>query len=103
NYEVVKVTFQSAADEATDIYQLYMNPKTDLIDQFLFTVVSKKVTDPILMRVSYENIDGVLIPAYRKYTKSDWDATVLKDVWVEEISKNIQFNQQVDRALFDKE
>ena len=103
NYEVVKVTFQSAADEATDIYQLYMNPKTDLIDQFLFTVVSKKVTDPILMRVSYENIDGVLIPAYRKYTKSDWDATVLKDVWVEEISKNIQFNQQVDRALFDKD
>ncbi|RBP28419.1 hypothetical protein DFR65_10736 [Oceanihabitans sediminis] len=103
NYEVVKVTFQSAADEATDIYQLYMNPKTDLIDQFLFTVVSKKVTDPILMRVSYENIDGVLIPAYRKYTKSDWDATVIKDVWVEEISNNIQFNQQVDRALFEKD
>jgi hypothetical protein len=99
-YDVVKITFASADDVATDIYQLYINPETHLVDQFLFTVVSKNMTDPILMRVEYENIEGVLLTTYRKYTKSDWAANVIKDVWVEEISKDIKFNQGLDKALF---
>jgi hypothetical protein len=101
-YEVVKITFASIDDVASDIYQLYINPKTNLVDQFLFTVVSKKVTDPILMRVKYENINGILLTTYRKYTKSDWNATVINDVWVEEITKDIQFNQNLDGDLFNK-
>jgi hypothetical protein len=101
-YEVVKITFASIDDVASDIYQLYINPKTNLVDQFLFTVVSKNVTDPILMRVKYENINGILLTTYRKYTKSDWNANVIKDVWVEEITKDIQFNQNLDGDLFNK-
>ena len=100
-YEVVKITFASADDGATDTYQLYINPKTHLVDQFLFTVVSKNVTDPILMRVEYENIDGILLTTYRKYTKSDWKANVINDVWVEEITKDIKFNQDLDKTLFN--
>ena len=101
NYDVVKVTFESADNSPTDTYQLYINPETHLVDQFLFTVVSKGVNDPILMRVTYEKFDGVQIPTYRKYTKSDWEATVINDVWVEEISKDIKFNQGLDSALFN--
>ena len=100
-YEVVKITFASADDVATDTYHLYINPKTHLVDQFLFTVVSKNVTDPILMRVEYENIDGVLLTTYRKYTKSDWKANVINDVWVEEITKDIKFNQDLDKSIFN--
>ncbi len=100
-YEVVKITFASIDDVATDIYKLYINPKTSLVDQFLFTVVSKNVTDPILMRVKYENIEGILLTTYRKYTKSDWNATVIKDVWVEEITKDIKFNLNLDSTLFN--
>jgi len=65
--------------------------------------VSKNVTDPILMRVKYENVEGILLTTYRKYTKSDWEATILKDVWFEEITKDIKFNQGLDRALFNNE
>ncbi|MEO9570978.1 MAG: hypothetical protein ABJH82_10170 [Polaribacter sp.] len=101
-YEVVKITFDLINDEASDIYQLYINPKTNLVDQFLFTVVSKNVTDPILMRVKYENIEGVLLTTYRKYTKSDWNANVIKDAWVEEITKDIKFNQNLDSTMFNK-
>ncbi len=100
-YEVVKITFSSADDVATDIYHLYINPKTHLVDQFLFTVVSKNVTDPLLMRVEYENVDGILLTTYRKYTKSDWEANVINDAWVEEITKDIKFDQNLDRALFN--
>lgn len=100
-YDIVKITFNSAEDVATDTYQLYINPKTHLVDQFLFTVVSKNVTDPILMRVEYENVEGVLLTTYRKYTKSDWQANVIKDAWVEEISKDIKFDQNIDKALFN--
>lgn len=102
SYDVVKVTFKSAKNVTTDTYQLYINPDTQLVDQFLFTVVSKNVTDPILMRVKYENIDGLLLMTYRKYTRSDWKATVIKDVWVEEISKDIKFNQGLSKDLFEK-
>ena len=100
-YNIVKITFNTADDVASDTYQLYINPETHLVDQFLFTVVSKNVTDPILMRVNYENVEGILLTTYRKYTKSDWDANVLKDAWVEEISKDIKFNQNLDRTIFN--
>ena len=99
-YEVVKITFTPSNDEASDTYQLYINPKTHLVDQFLFTVVSKNVTDPILMRVEYEKINGVLLTTYRKYTKSDWNANVINDTWVEEITKDIKFNQALDKSMF---
>jgi len=100
-YDIVKITFNTAGDAASDTYQLYINPETHLVDQFLFTVVSKNVTDPVLMRVKYENVEGILLPTYRKYTRSDWEANVLKDAWVEEITKDIKFNQNLDKALFN--
>lgn len=100
-YDVVKITFNTANDVASDTYQLYINPETHLVDQFLFTVVSKNVTDPILMRVKYENVEGILLTTYRKYTKSDWEANVLKDDWIEEITKDIKFNQNLDKELFN--
>lgn len=102
-YDIVKITFNTPDDVASDTYQLYINPATHLVDQFLFTVVSKNVTDPILMRVKYENVEGILLTTYRKYTKSDWEATILKDVWIEEITKDIKFNQDLDKALFNNE
>jgi hypothetical protein len=100
-YDIVKVTFNTSEDVASDTYQLYINPDTHLVKQFLFTVIAKNVTDPILMRVKYENVQGILLPTYRKYTKSDWKANVLKDVWVEEISEDIKFNQDLDKSLFN--
>ena len=100
-YHIVKITFNTADDVISDTYQLYINPETHLVDQFLFTVVSKNMTDPILMRVKYEKVEGILLTTYRKYTKSDWEANVLKDSWIEEITKDIKFNQNLDIALFD--
>lgn len=100
-YDIVKITFAPTDGSASDTYKLYINPNTHLVDQFLFTVVSKNVTDPILMRVKYEKVEGILLTTYRKYTKSDWDANVLQDAWVEELTKDIKFNQNLDKSFFD--
>lgn len=99
-YDVVKITFNKPDGVDSDTYQLYINPDTHVVDQFLFTVVSKNITDPILMRVTYENVQGVLIPTYRKYTKSDWEANVITNMWVEEVTENVKFNQNLDSKLF---
>lgn len=99
-YDVVAISYDSKNNEATDTYQLYINTETSLVDQFLFTVMARNVTDPLLMRVEYERIDGIMIPTYRKYTKSDWNGKVIKDQWVEEISTDIKFNQNIQKATF---
>ena len=70
-YDLVKVSFETTSNQPTDIYQLYINRGTGLVDQFLFTVVDYGVVEaPFLMKIEYEEIDGFLIPSKRKYKKS---------------------------------
>ena len=58
-YEIVKITFKSNNSKPTDIYQLYINKETSLVDQFLFTVADfGKMEVPNLMRLKHEGIDG---------------------------------------------
>ncbi|UZR98935.1 DUF6503 family protein [Chondrinema litorale] len=83
DYYVVKVSFKKIDDKPTDIYQLYINKNTSLIDQFLFTIVDKGVIDaPFLMEMQYKKIDGMLIPFNRRYKKSNWNAEVTDDPWI---------------------
>ena len=102
NYNVVRVSYESPDDTPKDIYELYINTDTQLVDHFLFTVVDKGVTDqPLLMKVTYETFDGLMIPTYRKYTKSTWEGTVAENAkWTEEICKNVKFNQEVVASEF---
>lgn len=101
NYHVVKVGFD--ADEPTDIYQVYINAQTLLVDQFLFTVVAYDMVEtPLLMQVEYEEIEGLLIPSQRKYKVSTWDAEVSEDPWVQVSWTDIQFNAGLQVSDFKK-
>ncbi|MEL6132458.1 MAG: DUF6503 family protein [Bacteroidota bacterium] len=100
-YDVVEVSFGEGVGEAQDLYHLYINQKTGLIDQFLFTVMAFERSEPLLMEVTYEAIDGILLPVYRRYTPANWEGVIIKeDSWAEEISQNIRFNTGLDQALF---
>lgn len=93
DYDVVKVSFNLAEKKATDIYQVYINKETGLVDQFLFTVADYNIIEtPALMKVEYENIDGILLPTTRKYKKSSWDAMVTDAPWVKVNWTDIKFN-----------
>lgn len=100
-YEIVKISFES--EKPTDVYQLYINKNTGLVDQFLFTVVDFNVVQtPLLMRLKYENIEGFLIPTTRKYKKSTWDAEVTDTPWIHVKWAAIKFNNHLKKEEFTK-
>lgn len=102
-FDVVKVSFESKNDKPTDIYQLYINKETGLVDQFLFTVADFGVIEtPILMQMEYEKIDGFLIPTKRKYKKSTWDAEVTEAPWISVNWTDIKFDTHLKKEMFKK-
>jgi len=95
-YEIVEMTFGENVGEANDKFVLYIHPKTHRIDQFLFTAVGFGVTDPNLMKVKYEQIDGVYLTTHRKYAPADWEGNAVKESWTEQSIKNVRFNNGLD-------
>lgn len=103
NYDVVNITFESNNGKPTDIYQIYINQNTLLVDQFLFTVADFGVMEiPFLMTLEYENVDGLLIPTKRKYKKSTWDAEVTDQPWINVTWTDIAFNNGLSKEDFTK-
>lgn len=102
-YDVVKVSFQSVENKPTDIYQLYINKETSLVDQFLFTVADFGVLDtPRLMTLQYEEVDGMLLPTKRLYKKSNWNADVSEEPWIQVNWSDIKFNNNLSKDDFKK-
>ncbi|MCH3882236.1 DUF6503 family protein [Tenacibaculum aquimarinum] len=102
NYDIVKVTFESKENTPKDIYQLYINKETNLVDQFLFTVMDFKKAEPLLMELAYENIDGLLIPTKRRYKNSNWNADVTDKPWILVNWTDIKFDNNLNKELFRK-
>ncbi len=102
-YEIVKVSFDDQGGKPTDIYQLYINQETQLVDQFLFTVADFGVMEtPLLMKVKYESVEGLLIPTQRQYKRSTWDAEVDENAWITVNWSDIQFNNGLSPSDFQK-
>lgn len=99
-YDLVRVTFGDKVGDAQDTYVLYVNKRTKLIDQFLFTVVSFGLTEPSLMKVHYETIDGIKIPTERVYASANWEGEVVGDKWTTTYWTNIKFGKVDDQSLF---
>lgn len=101
-YDIVKVTFNTHDNKPKDIYQVFINKETKLIDQFLFTVMDFGKSDPLLMEMEYETIDGLLIPTKRRYKASNWDAEVTNDPWILVNWTDIKFNTGLSKTDFKK-
>ncbi len=103
NFDIVKVSFDLKNNKPTDIYQLYINKKTGLVDQFLFTVADYGVVEtPLLMQLEYEKVEDLLIPTKRKYKKSNWEAEVMETPWILVNWSNIKFNNNFKKEDFLK-
>ena len=100
DYNIVKISFNS--DKPTDIYQLYLNKKTSLVDQFLFTVADFNKMDPFLMKVKYEEINGLHLPTTRIYTAGNWEGQNLSENWIKVNWKNIKFNTNIPKTRFEE-
>ena len=102
-YDIVKITFDATDEKPTDVYQLYINKDTSMVDQFLFSVVDFGVMEtPYLMHLQYEKVDGLLIPTKRLYKKSTWEAEVNEEPWIKVTWTDIKFNNGLGKADFEK-
>ena len=54
------------------------------------------------MILDYDEIDGMLIPAKRRYKKSTWDAAINEGPWTTVNWTNIQFNNDLSEEVFEK-
>lgn len=67
-YDKVEITYDSevTGKEQNDIYKLYVNQKTKLVDQFYFSLPAMGVMEPlILMKLEYDKINGLYLPVKR--------------------------------------
>ena len=102
-YDIVKVTFETNNNKPTDIYQLYINKETQLVDQFLFTVADfGKIEVPNLMQLEYETTNGISIPTKRRYKVSTWNAEVSEEPWIKVNWSDIKFNNNLSKEDFQK-
>ncbi|WP_435623100.1 DUF6503 family protein [Flagellimonas sp.] len=69
-YDKVHVTYdpELTGKEQNDIYVLYVNPETKLIDRFFFSLPFLGVNEPVIIaNYEYEDVDGQLIATKRTY------------------------------------
>lgn len=102
DYKRIKITFGDNIGDGQDTYIIYINKKTKLIDQFLFTVVGFGITDPYLMTFDYETIDGIKIPSKRKYIEAGWDGNIKGKKYYTTNWENIKFGIDVPTFMFEK-
>jgi len=100
-YKRIKITFGDNVGDGQDTYVIYVNKKTQLIDQFLFTIVGFGVTDPFLMTFDYQTIDGIKVPAKRKYIEADWEGNIKGKAHYITNWTNIKFGVELDKAMFE--
>lgn len=69
-YDKVHVTYdpEVTGKEQNDIYILYVNPETKLIDRFFFSLPFLGVEEPVIIaNYEYEDIEGQMISTKRSY------------------------------------
>ncbi len=101
-YKIVKITFNARIGAVQDDFVLYINPKTDLVDQFLFTVKGTKLPSPMLMKVKYDIVDGIYLMTKRKVYKANWEGVIEGTPLLEQYSENIKFNNGFTAAIFEQ-
>ena len=70
SYDKVEITYDSAITEKeqNDIYILYVNPTTKMIDRFYFSLPFMGITTPVIVaNYLYEDIDGQKVATNRTY------------------------------------
>jgi len=103
NYHRIKITFGKNIGDTQDTYILYVNKKTKLIDQFLFTITGFGITEPNLMSFDkWETINGVKIPTGRKYIQADWEGNIKGKKYTHTDWTNISFKNGIKRSFFSK-
>jgi len=101
NYDKVNLTYDPAVvgKEVNDEYILYFNPKTKLIDIFMFSLPAIDVNEPVLkMEVEYSKIDDIYVATKRVASFPDKDGNYAPGL--EQTTKDVKFNNRFKSSDF---
>ncbi|MEL6917651.1 MAG: DUF6503 family protein, partial [Bacteroidota bacterium] len=94
-YDKINVTYdpEITGKEQNDIYILYVNPETKLIDRFYFSLPFLGVNEPLLIAdYEYENVEGQLLATKRTYFLPDEKGEYGEEPSLVQTLTNISFN-----------
>ncbi len=101
-YKIVKMGFNKGIGEVQDDFILYINPKTFLIDRFLFTVKGSGL-GTLLMEAQYETVNGYTFMANRKVIAGvNWEDSVKGNLLFEQKSNNVKFNNGFTKEMLQQ-
>lgn len=90
-YDIVKIAFEKEIGAVQDEFMLYINPKTLLIDRFIFTVKGSGL-GLLIMEADYETVNGYTFMAKRKVLSgANWDGSYSGSILFEQYSTNVKF------------
>lgn len=93
-YDLLHVTYDAAVTgkEENDIFILYINPETHMVESFKFSLPAFGVQEPVLhAQLTYEEIDGIMVITKRMMTGPAPDGSGMVPM-VDQQLKNIRFN-----------
>ncbi len=93
-YDKLLVTYdpEITKKQANDIYVLYVNPETHLVEQFKFSIPAFKIMEPILLaKLTYKEIDGVHVITRRQMFSPAKDGNGYTPM-VDQNTTNVTFN-----------
>lgn len=93
-YDKIHVTYdpEITGKAENDIYIVYVNPETHLVDQFKFSLPAFKVLDPVLLaKLTYTEIDGIQVISRREMFAPAPDGSGYGPM-VDQKTTNVSFN-----------
>ena len=93
-YDVVKMTYDPlvTGKEQNDIFVLYINPETRMVESFNFSLPAFGFEEPVLhAQLTYKEIDGIQVITRRIMTAPSPDGATMVPL-VDQQLKNIKFN-----------
>ncbi|MEM7573070.1 MAG: hypothetical protein AAF433_09225 [Bacteroidota bacterium] len=102
-YQTLSVSFEEGVGDAKDIYLLYLNTETKLVDYFLYTVMEFDHPDPSMMKIDYAEVGGLLWPVRRAAVSSNWEGELPEDAdfSLARVIEGLQVNTGAGKGLFE--
>ena len=94
-YDVVQVSYNpvKTGKAANDTYILYINPKTHLVDQFLFSLPAMGVNEPVLLfEAEHTKMNGIQVITRRTMFGTDGQGNKKGDAQTVQTLTDISFN-----------
>ncbi len=94
SYNLIKLSFKpDYVPENHSVFILYINPRTHLIDQYLFSKPQEGLLEPrILVKLNYKELNNIMFPVKREFYQADSKGNIISELVEVHSYSNLQFD-----------